>query len=120
TTGSCLCGAVRIVYTGKPVTKGLCHCLDCRKISGTAFSTNLLFPSTAITLHSGTPRTYTTHGGSGQPITSFFCGACGTTLYRETPVFPGLTVVKAGVLDDARALDALARPALEIFARRRA
>ncbi|KAL1746744.1 Mss4-like protein [Schizophyllum fasciatum] len=117
--GSCYCGALRYSYTGKPSVQGLCHCNDCRKISGSIFSTNLIFPTDAVTLTAGTPKTYTTAGGSGQPITSTLCGECGSTLWRETPVYPGAKIVKAGSLDDAEALDILAKPAVEMFAENR-
>ena len=74
-----------------------------------------MFPIDAVTLTSGTPKGYTTHGVSGKPITNFFCGDCGSTLWRESVVFAGLRIVKAGVLDDVRALDNVAAPAMELF-----
>lgn len=36
-TGGCLCGAVRYQVLGEPIKSGLCHCADCRKITGTSF-----------------------------------------------------------------------------------
>lgn len=33
-TGESLCGAVRLVASGRPYRVGLCHCLDCRKHHG--------------------------------------------------------------------------------------
>ncbi|MBD8065556.1 GFA family protein [Devosia sp. PTR5] len=36
-TGGCLCGAVRYEVRGEPFKSGLCHCADCRKITGSAF-----------------------------------------------------------------------------------
>ncbi|KAI5887000.1 uncharacterized protein SCHCODRAFT_02640472 [Schizophyllum commune H4-8] len=119
TTGSCLCGAVRFTFFGKPTATCLCHCLDCRKISGSTYSTNAMFPIDAVTLTSGTPKSYTTHGVSGKPITNFFCGDCGSTLWRESVVFAGLRIVKAGVLDDVRALENVAAPATELFVENR-
>ncbi|KAL1704048.1 Mss4-like protein [Schizophyllum commune] len=119
TTGSCLCGAVRFTFSGKPTATCLCHCLDCRKISGSTYSTNAMFPIDAVTLTSGTPKGYTTHGVSGKPITNFFCGDCGSTLWRESVVFAGLRIVKAGVLDDVRALEIVAAPAMELFVEHR-
>ncbi|KAL1746747.1 Mss4-like protein [Schizophyllum fasciatum] len=118
-TGSCLCGALRYSFTGEPSAKGLCHCKDCRKISGSAFSMNAMFPADAVTLTAGAPKTYTVAGGSGKPITSFFCGECGSTVWRETPVFAGLRIVKAGTLDDPEALERVAKPVVEMFAANR-
>lgn len=36
-TGGCLCGALRYRATGEPFKGGLCHCADCRKVTGSAF-----------------------------------------------------------------------------------
>ena len=36
--GGCLCGAVRYTVSGPPLRVGLCHCLDCRKASGSFFT----------------------------------------------------------------------------------
>ena len=37
-TGGCLCGDVRYRVRGEPVHVGRCHCADCRKESGSAFT----------------------------------------------------------------------------------
>ncbi|TRM63514.1 Mss4-like protein [Schizophyllum amplum] len=117
-TGGCFCGAVRYTYTGEPAGKAICHCLDCRKISGTTYSTNVLIPADALTLTAGTPKTYSCVGGSGKPITNFLCGDCGSTMWREIAAYPGMKVVKAGTLDAVDALD-LAKPETELFVTRR-
>lgn len=67
----------------------------------------------------GTPKTISKKADSGSQITSYFCGDCGSTLWRETPTFDGAKVVKAGVLDDAGSLDS-AKPVLELFTNQRA
>ncbi|KAL3461835.1 Mss4-like protein [Aspergillus heterothallicus] len=114
--GRCLCGEIEISFVGEPVLQALCHCADCRLISGSAFSTNALVPEANFTLVRGTPRVFTKTGEeSGRPISSFFCGNCGTTCFREGGAFPGLKIVKAGVLRKAQG----EKPALEGFADRR-
>ena len=39
-TGSCLCGNIKIEFTDAPIKRILCHCLDCRKITGCHYSDN--------------------------------------------------------------------------------
>lgn len=37
-TGGCLCGVVRFSVKGASLRAGLCHCQDCRRVSGSAFN----------------------------------------------------------------------------------
>lgn len=47
-TGGCLCGAVRVVATGRPNRVGICHCMDCRKHHGALFFAAAIFPAKAV------------------------------------------------------------------------
>ena len=38
-TGGCLCAAITYEFPNDPEVYGLCHCLNCQKQAGTAFST---------------------------------------------------------------------------------
>ncbi|WP_102959338.1 GFA family protein [Mangrovicella endophytica] len=67
-TGGCLCGDVRITAAGRPYRVGLCHCLDCRKHTGTLFHASAIFPEEAVTIE-GETRDY-----AGR----HFCPRCGS------------------------------------------
>ena len=73
-TASCLCGDVRIVATGRPYRVGLCHCLDCRKSTGSLFHASAIFPEDAVTIE-GETRDY-----AGR----FFCPRCGSPVFGRT------------------------------------
>jgi hypothetical protein len=73
-TGGCLCGAVRIVATGRPYRVGLCHCLDCRKHHGALFHASAIFPEAAVTIE-GETRDY-----AGR----FFCPRCGSSVFSRS------------------------------------
>jgi len=88
-------------YSGEPNAHVLCHCLDCRKISGSSYSNNVIVPEDNFKLVSGTPKTISKVADTGKNITSHFCGDCGTTLYRTGESFPNAVIIKAGVLDDS-------------------
>lgn len=62
----------------------------------------------------GSPKAYTKTADSGKKITSYFCGDCGSTLYRDGENFPGMKIVKAGVLG-GKTLEA-SKPNVELFA----
>jgi hypothetical protein len=42
-TGGCLCGAMRFRAQGEPLDVASCHCVNCRKMSGAAFATFVVF-----------------------------------------------------------------------------
>lgn len=100
--------------SGEPVTTALCHCLDCRKISGSTYSTNMIIKEDDFKVLSGNPKPISKTANSGNTITSYFCGDCGSTMWRDGPGFRGLKVIKAGTLDDVDAL-AKAKPTAELF-----
>jgi len=104
-TGSCLCGDVHYEFSGKPITTALCHCLDCQKWSGGAYTSNLVVPRKDIHITKGSPKNYNIKGDSGKMNNHWFCGNCGSSLYTELEVMPDATCIKAGSLDDKSVRD---------------
>lgn len=98
-SGGCLCGYVRYEYTGKPEGATYCHCPDCRKTTGSAFSVGVRMQAAALRILSGNVKGYTKKGGSGNKITREFCPECGSPLFTREPACPHLVWVKAGSLD---------------------
>jgi hypothetical protein len=92
----------------------LCHCTDCKKISGGNYSSNILVPEGEFQLVQGTPKSISKIADSGETMTSYFCGDCGTTLYRETKTYGPNKIIKTGILDNASDFEART-PAAEIF-----
>ncbi|KAL1966396.1 hypothetical protein VTN77DRAFT_4538 [Rasamsonia byssochlamydoides] len=118
---SCLCGANRISFTAEPVAKLRCHCLDCRKWTGSTFSNNLLVPLSGFKILQGTLKTYTKEVESGHRITNNFCGNCGSTLYRMTTALAdgdGMAAVMIGCVDGMQMMEE-AKPEKEVFVRNR-
>ncbi|GAB7350051.1 hypothetical protein MBLNU459_g0721t1 [Dothideomycetes sp. NU459] len=112
-SGSCLCGKVGISYTGEPAVKALCHCTDCRKMSGSAYSVNNVVSEEGFKT-TGNPKVFSKVADSGKEIHSYFCGDCGSTLYRDGGAFPGMKVVKVGVLEKKDDLEE-AKPVAELY-----
>ncbi|KAG9235934.1 DUF636 domain protein [Amylocarpus encephaloides] len=102
-SGSCLCGAINFNYTGEPALTALCHCTDCQKWTGSAYTSNVAVPSTAFSITKGKPKKYDMKGSSGKSYPHYFCGDCGSSLYGEPEFMPGVTLVKAGTLDNGAA-----------------
>jgi hypothetical protein len=52
------------------LAQALCHCADCRKISGGNYSNNIVVPSENFKVVSGTPKRISKTADSGKEITS--------------------------------------------------
>ncbi|KAF2488501.1 hypothetical protein BU16DRAFT_623534 [Lophium mytilinum] len=113
--GGCFCGKIRYSVNGEGLATALCHCTDCRKITGSTYSTNLVIKEESFKWLSGTPKTISKTADSGKEIISHFCGDCGSTLSRTGGSFPDQVIVKVGTLDDFDALKD-AKPVVEFFA----
>lgn len=110
-TGRCLCGAIAYEYDGPVGPAGYCHCADCRRVTGSAFNVGVEFESKRLRFVSGTPRSFTKRGDSGNELSRHFCGDCGSPIFTSSPRHPAHVYVKAGTLDDP----SLVVPAREIW-----
>jgi hypothetical protein len=61
----------------------------------------------------GTPKSWAKTADTGSEIVSYFCGNCGTTLWRQTPTLAGLIISKAGIYEGD---ELQATPDMELFA----
>jgi hypothetical protein len=112
TTGGCLCGAVRYQLTAEPLKMAICHCTHCQRQSGSAFSVNLVVKKDSF-VQQGYAKTYQDVGSSGQPVYRHFCESCGSPIFSELAMAPGVLFVKAGTLDAPFE----STPALEVYAK---
>ncbi len=99
-TGGCLCGATRYRYEGEVGAANICHCADCRKVSGSAFGVSVPVDAAGLMILSGEPKGFTTKGDSGREVTRYFCPECGSPLFTVPPLHPERRFIKAGSLDD--------------------
>jgi len=84
--------------------QGVCHCTDCQRQSGTAFSVIAAFAAPDVTI-TGEMKTYRGSGTSGGEVLRRFCGDCGSPIVSESANSPGMFFMKAGTLDDTSKLD---------------
>ncbi|EMC93478.1 hypothetical protein BAUCODRAFT_150800 [Baudoinia panamericana UAMH 10762] len=118
-TGSCLCGDIKVSYTGDPPYTSICYCDDCRKIG---LAQLFPIPEDSFTFDFGKDKVkvHTKVADSGFDVSTHFCPSCSVALYRTStkPSFQGIIGLRAGVIDDQSIVNA-ATPKLEIFAERR-
>lgn len=82
--GQCLCGAVKVTVTddnlfGSDRRGHLCHCLNCRKVAGGLYGTNLTIETdkVAIVGEDNLTKYDDPDTTSGTPVSRFFCKTCG-------------------------------------------
>lgn len=112
-TGGCLCGAVRYTITGEPRSVSLCHCRHCQKLSGSAFTLNLVVRETDF-VQQGDTVLFEDQGDSGNAVHRHFCGQCGAHILARIASAPGKIVLKGGTLDDPNSFT----PKAEIYTNR--
>ena len=103
--GGCLCGSVRYTCDADPSAPHICHCKDCRKQSGTAFSMFIDVPREALQLSGRALKSYTNKGDSGGKVIRKFCDQCGSSVLGEVETHPDLIFINAGTLDNANAFE---------------
>ena len=108
--GGCLCGAVRYTAEADPMSATICHCRDCQKFTGSAFAALVRVPKEKITI-AGQLKTFSSLGGSGNPILRHFCPDCGSSIAEEVGARPEIMVLNIGTFDDPT----IAKPGREIF-----
>ena len=103
-TGACQCGNVRYEVRTEPLTVYACHCTECQRQSGSAFSLSMVVPRKSITIISGKPKEWLRTHESGRIISCIFCGGCGSRLYHNPQANAAVSIVKCGTLDGAAQL----------------
>ncbi len=102
--GGCLCGNIRYSLSEAPVMVAACHCKNCQKQTGTAYSVLLGVTATAVSIDQGQLKTYADIGTSGLPVERKFCGDCGSPILSDAKAIEGLLFIKGGTLDDTSGL----------------
>jgi len=97
---SCHCGYLKLKCVGEPTKVSMCHCHDCQRRTGSAFSIAAFFERGSVELASGAPATFTRDSASGFPVAFNFCRDCGTNLYWEPGRMPHLIGVAVGAFAD--------------------
>lgn len=79
---------------------GHCHCNECRRASGAAFTTYVDCRRTDVTIMTGTPKAYS----SSPHVRRTFCGDCGSPIAWESDKDPETICFYIGVFEEAKGL----------------
>ena len=92
--GGCLCGAIRFSANGQPQAIRHCHCMQCRKGTGAAFVTGLMYRASDV-VWQGNPASFESSDG----IRRVFCASCGGTLAFRQDNMARKEVLMLGAMD---------------------
>jgi hypothetical protein len=99
-TASCRCGQLRASVTGDPVRVSVCHCLNCKKRSGSAFAAQARWPTAQVHIE-GSSKTFVMVADSGNSATFHFCPECGSDVYYVNDgKFDDQIAIPLGAFDD--------------------
>jgi len=92
---------VKYEMDNAPTVTGVCHCKNCQRQAGSAFSTLAGVPKSEFHLTTGEPRLYEdSDTESSNTVERYFCGNCGSPIYSAIPGQPETVFLKTGTLDD--------------------
>ena len=118
-SASCRCGQLRATVSGEPIRVSVCHCLNCKKRSGSAFAAQARWPKDDVRIE-GRSNTFEKVANSGNRATFHFCPECGSDVYyaieaKDDPKFNDLLAIPLGAFDDPFFL----RPAFSVWESRK-
>jgi hypothetical protein len=101
---SCRCGQLKVTASGDWVRLSVCHCLNCKKRSGSAFAVQARWPKENVRIE-GESKTFVKVADSGNRATFHFCPECGSDVYYEIDgkyddKFNDLVAIPLGAFDD--------------------
>jgi hypothetical protein len=98
--GGCHCGALRYEVAASPLMIYNCHCTNCQKITGSAFTVSATILESALSFTKGTPARVEWSADSGNKRFGYFCGNCGSRIANGQVPSAGVLSLRAGTLDD--------------------
>ena len=107
--GGCVCGQLRYRVKGAPLFVMACHCSQCKRRTGAAFSLSMLTMKADFETNGGRTITADTRGGSGAMHRQRACPECLTRTHTEMLAYPEVLNVRPGTLDAPDAVAPIAQ-----------
>lgn len=109
----CFCGAVTLRFSALPKGVVNCHCGECRRLSGSAFTTWAAFARDTVMIEGGAALTAFDVTPN---VRRHFCRSCGSHAHTSDQRHPALLGVPVGLIEGL----ALPRPSAHFFVDHRA
>ncbi|TAK81580.1 MAG: GFA family protein [Betaproteobacteria bacterium] len=102
--GACHCGNITYQAEIDPEQVGICHCTDCQKLTGSAFTVYVPAPVEGFRLRTGQPKIYVKTAESGSRRAQAFCPECGSRIYAAAVTDPRIFNIRVGTVRQRDAL----------------
>lgn len=109
---TCRCGSLKAECTGEPLRMSVCHCLECKRRTGSVFSAQARFFVENVKVI-GESSTFVRIADSERTLTYRFCPGCGSTVAYQIDALPGVVAIPLG----AFGAEVLSIPAYSIYER---
>jgi len=83
-TGGCHCGNIQYEAEIDESKVILCHCTDCKEMSGAPYRGIVIATGASLLLHGDIKDYIKTTANSGNPRVQSFCAECGTHIYATS------------------------------------
>ena len=103
-TGHCQCSAISYSVTAEPVFTYACHCAECQKRTGSAFSMGMVIFTNSLQVE-GELTTWSRTSDEGATNTRYSCADCGNIIYGIADNSADFAKLQAGTLDDTSAVE---------------
>ena len=97
----CQCGQLRVIASGEPDAVNMCHCSECQRRTGALFGSGAYYEKSAVRIE-GPSKLYTRDGQEDRKVRIRFCPNCGSSVYWEADLRPGLYGIAVGAFADPR------------------
>ena len=96
---ACTCGQLHLTAEGDAVRISMCHCLACKRRTGSAFGIQARFLASGVHV-TGRYSDYIRTSDDGEQRTFHFCPDCGATVFYTLDGVPDLVAVPIGAFAD--------------------
>lgn len=105
--GGCHCGSLRYEVVGEPLTCYTCHCTDCQKATGSAFTMAVILQTPMLRVTHGATKVdrYTSNDVA---LNRHACEMCGTTIWLTAAEHPDFLALRGGTVDDKSSVEPVA------------
>eukprot|EP00241_Pyramimonas_parkeae_P007408 CAMPEP_0114224466 /NCGR_PEP_ID=MMETSP0058-20121206/122_1 /TAXON_ID=36894 /ORGANISM="Pyramimonas parkeae, CCMP726" /LENGTH=167 /DNA_ID=CAMNT_0001334943 /DNA_START=370 /DNA_END=873 /DNA_ORIENTATION=+ len=113
-TGSCFCKSCTIEIKGDPQSVSICHCINCRQLSGAPFTAQIVVSADQVSIK----HTQGMVGFNSSPqVTRYRCATCSSPIYAT--LFKGksmaIPVALIAPKEYAGSLDQALQPTLHMY-----